>query len=284
MSDPDTLVIFDYSGTLSLEMSRFARPANLLRALEQSGLAALGVSGPDIFWEGIVNPTWVEGSTTSAGYERVMANRIAALGLASAASAGEAAAAAARFVASYLDRSGIAPGWRPLLTRLSRNPGVVVIIATDHYAEATARIGAQLGKWGIPAGPVAVAAPEGPEKTSGAPLQRRVIVANSADVGAWKTERAFWEVLKKKLPAGQVRRVLVVDDFGFNEAAGDDYGGEPAKIAARSEQTRATLGEVFRVDAQIIPFLVGGDQAEEERDARLIAETVLKVERFLEER
>ena len=29
MPQPDTLLIFDYSGTLSLEMPRFARPENL---------------------------------------------------------------------------------------------------------------------------------------------------------------------------------------------------------------------------------------------------------------
>ena len=151
MPQPDTLLIFDYSGTLSLEMPRFARPENLERALAETGLVALGVTGTEIFWEGIVNPTWVEGSTTQRGYKRVMAERIAALGLAPGASAGEIAAAASRFVESYLDHSRIAPDWRPLLTRLGGNPDVGVIVATDHYAEATGRIIAELKAWGIPA-------------------------------------------------------------------------------------------------------------------------------------
>ncbi|MBE0555684.1 MAG: hypothetical protein IH628_00495, partial [Proteobacteria bacterium] len=64
MPQPDTVLIFDYSGTLSLEMPRFARAENLRRALAETGLAAVGVTGPEIFWDEIVNPTWVEGSTT----------------------------------------------------------------------------------------------------------------------------------------------------------------------------------------------------------------------------
>ncbi len=151
MSHQDTLLIFDYSGTLSLEAPRFGQPENLLRALAETGLAALGVSTPEIFWGQIVNPTWVEGSTTQAGYKRVMAERIAALRLAPGASAEEIAAAASRFVDRYLDHSRIETDWRPLLTRLSENPNVTTIVATDHYAEATGRIIAELGAWGIPA-------------------------------------------------------------------------------------------------------------------------------------
>ncbi len=121
------------------------------RALAETGLAALGVTSPEIFWEEIVNPTWVEGSTTQAGYKRVMAERIAALRLAPGAPPRRSQAAASRFVESYLDHSRIDPRWRPLLARLSENPDVGVIIATDHYAEATGRIIDELGAWGIPA-------------------------------------------------------------------------------------------------------------------------------------
>ncbi len=290
MSQPDTLLIFDYSGTLSLEMPRFASPENLRRALTESGLAALGVTSPEIFWEGIVNPTWVEGSTTQAGYKRVMAERIAARGLAPGASPEEIAAAASRFVESYLDHSRIVPDWRPLLARLGENPEVGVIVATDHYAEATGRIIEELGAWGIPAVKIGAApACETPVLREAAvrsapSCNRPFFIANSADLGAWKADAAFWETVKAKLRQGKVERLLVVDDFGFNEAAGDTYGGETAKIARRREQTRATLEKVFRVEAEIIPFFLEKRQTGREAEsARVIAETALRIDRFLEQ-
>jgi hypothetical protein len=283
MSQQDTFLIFDYSGTLSLDMPRFARPDNLLRALTESGLATLGITNPEIFWEGIVNPTWVEGSTTQGGYKTIMAERIAALGLAPGTSAGETAAAASRFVESYLDRARIEPDWRPLLASLSENPDVGVIIATDHYAETTGRIIDELGAWGIPAvkiGAVPAFAPESEPYTL--PCRHPFFIANSADIGSWKVDARFWEILKAELRQDMVERLLVVDDFGFNEAAGDAYGGEATKIAARQERTRETLRKVFHVEAEIIPFFLEEEQTgRESQRARLIAETALRIERFL---
>ena len=285
MSTPETLLIFDYSGTLSLEAPRFARPENLLRALAETGLAALGVATTERFWEEIVGPTWVEGSTTQAGYKRVMAERIAALRLAPGTSAEEIAAAASRFVERYLDHSRIEPDWRPLLTRLSENPDITVIVATDHYAEATGRIIAALGAWGIPAVKIGTAPACSPEsKPCALPCRRPFFVANSADIGSWKVDARFWESLKAKLREDKVERLLVVDDFGFNEAAGDVYGGEPAKIARRREQTRTTLRQVLGVEAEIIPFSLEEKQKERtEESARLIAETALRIESFLKQ-
>jgi hypothetical protein len=290
MSQPDTLLIFDYSGTLSLEMPRFARPENLRCALTETGLTAVGVTGPEIFWEGIVNPTWVEGSTTQAGYKRVMAEQIAVLGLAPGASAGEIAAAASRFVESYLDRARIEPDWRPLLARLSENPDVGVIVATDHYAEATGRIIDELRAWGMPgvkagADPdCEIHVPQEATVRSAPPYPRPFFIANTADHGAWKADAIFWETLKAKLRQDKVERLLVVDDFGFNEAAGDAYGGDAAKIAARRERTRETLRKVFQVEAEIIPFFLEEEQTgREAQSARLIAETALRIDRFLEQ-
>jgi hypothetical protein len=283
MSTLSTLLIFDYSGTLSLGAPRFGRPDNLLRALTESGLAALGVTSPEIFWEKIVNPTWVEGSTTQTGYKRVMAGRIAELRLAPGASAEEIAAAASRFVESYLDHSRIETDWRPLLARLSERANVCVIIATDHYAEATEMIIAELGAWGIPAVKIETAPTCSPgSKPTALPCRRPLIIANSADVGSWKVDAGFWKSLKAKLHQDKIRRLLVVEDFGFNEAAGDGYGGEAAKIARRREQTQATLREVFGVEAEIIPFFLEAKQPEDaEEGARLIAETALRIEGFL---
>ena len=74
----EKLIIFDYSGTLSLEASLFARPDNLMKELEESGLKEFGIESPEIFWEQLVNPTWTEGSTTLVSYKKVLENQITA--------------------------------------------------------------------------------------------------------------------------------------------------------------------------------------------------------------
>ncbi len=294
---PEKLVIIDYCGTLSLEAPRFGRPENLFRALGESGLDALGVSTPEAFWQEIVDPTWVEGSTTAIGYARVMAERIAALRLAPDAPKTEIEAATARFVAMYLDSSGIDPHWRPILARLSAHPAVVTVIATDHYAEATEKITGCLDSWGIPAGKTGMGdpppSPPAPRDAL-AQLEGRIdrdfrrsprfFIANSADLGVWKESRRFWEILRSKLPPAPVRRILLIDDFGFNEAPGDSYG-ERVKVAARREKTVANLGETFQAVVEVAPFdLPGEDWGCEEAGARMIEKTATRIDAFLERR
>lgn len=267
------LVIFDYSGTLSLEAPRFGQPANLVRALAESGLFSLGVTTPEIFWEEIVGPTWIEGSTTAIGYKRVMAERIAALGLAPGATGAEITAAASRFVDRYLDHSRIDPHWRPLLEKLAGYPGAAVVIATDHYAEATETIIRYLHSWDIPAWK---AGEEAEPRLS--PLFL-FSVANSADIGFWKADRRFWEVLKSRFSLETVRSVLIIDDFGFNEDQGDSYG-EWARIEARQEKTFTVLGEVFQAGVEVIPFFLKGREREDAPALR-IAETGGRIGQFL---
>ncbi|MCX5837500.1 MAG: hypothetical protein NTW71_03140 [Deltaproteobacteria bacterium] len=301
------LVIFDYSGTLSLEAPRFGRPANLVRALVESGLYSLGVKTPEIFWEDIVGPTWIEGSTTAISYKRVMAERIAALGLAPGATGAEITAAASGFVNRYLDHSRIDPHWRPLLEKLTGDSGAAVVIATDHYAEATETIIRYLDSWNIPArksgeraepclpagngrrspfgqrhtttdekgGPV----PDSSENNRELSPPFLFSVANSADIGFWKADRRFWEVLKSRLPLETVRSVLIIDDFGFNEDQGDRYG-EWAGIEARQEKTVTVLGEVFQAEVEVIPFFLKGSEREDAPALR-IAETGGRIGRFL---
>lgn len=268
------LVIFDYSGTLSLEAPRFGRPANLVRALAESGLFSLGVTTPEIFWEKIVGPTWIEGSTTAIGYKRVMAERIEALGLAPGATGAEITAAASRFVDRYLDHSRIDPHWRPLLEKLTGYPGAAVVIATDHYAEATETIIRYLHSWDIPV-----------QKTKEGAGENRWLslfsVANSADIGFWKADRRFWEVLKSRFSLETVRSVLIIDDFGFNEEQGDSYG-ERARVEARQKETAASLQEIFQTSLTVIPFfLKSGERDRKEAGAQRIAETVRQIDRFL---
>jgi hypothetical protein len=275
---PEKLVIFDYCGTLSLEAPRFGRQENLLCVLEESGLSALGVSTPEAFWRDIVDPTWVKGSTTPIGYAQVMAERIASLRLALDATTGAIEAATSHFVALYLAASRIDPHWRPILAHLSRHPAAITVVATDHYAEATGEITGYLDSWDIPATKT-----ETGEK-SASPPESRFFVANSADLGVWKEDRRFWEILKSQLPLASVRRILLIDDFGFNEAPGDSYG-ERAKVLARREKTVTNLGETFQAAVEVARFdLPGEEWGCEEAGARLIEKTAAHIDAFLERR
>ena len=270
MNKPDKLVIFDYSGTLSPESPRFARPENLLRALEESGLFSVGVTTPEIFWEEIVGPTWIDGSTTAIGYKQVMAKRIETLGLAPGATVAEIAAASSRFVDRFLAHSRIDPHWRSLLERLTGCPGVAVIVATDHYAETTGTIIRYLHAWDIPA-------QKAGEMTG---YCVPIFVANSADIGFWKADRRFWEVLKSRFSLETVRSVLIIDDFGFNEAEGDIYK-EQSGIERRRIKTAAILGEVFQAGVEVIPFFLDSGESEGASALR-IAETGERIVRFLD--
>ena len=302
LCSPEKLVIFDYSGTLSLEAPRFARPVNLLSALAESGLAKLGVATPEAFWGEIVGPTWTRGSTTTTGYKRLMAERIEALGLAPDVAGAEIAEASSRFVDLYLDHSRIDPRWRPMLETLAGNPGACVVIATDHYAEATEAIVRHFGSWDILAQKADQRAesfahagdgsgtPLGPGRGNGRaksvmPQGSREVsslfIANSADIGFWKADRRFWEVLKSRLPLETIRSVLIIDDFGFNEEQGDSYG-QRARVEARQKETAASLREIFQTSLTVIPFfLKSGERDREEAGAQRIAETVRRIDLFI---
>jgi len=292
----EKLVIIDYSGTLSIEAPDFGCPGKLARALAESGLAAVGVTDADIFWEKIIFPTWDEGSRTTIGYARVIADRIAALHLPQPVRRNESAAscpqsavffsqvaeAAKRFVTMYLDHSRMDPLWRPLLEKLNADPKIVVVIATDHYAEATGAIIRYLSDWGIAATKAENIAGKPPvfSLPSGKHEKRErlnhVIVANSAELGFWKADRRFWEILKVQLP-GRFRSVLIVDDFGFNEAAANGYG-TPARVRERRLKTKALLREVFQIRVSTISFFFKKDEGDrKDARARKIRETVRRI-------
>ncbi|MBW2557670.1 MAG: hypothetical protein JRD69_02330 [Deltaproteobacteria bacterium] len=210
----EKLVIFDYSGTLSLDAVRFAEGDNLTGELEQSGLVGLGIADPETFWEEIVNPTWEEGSSTAIGYREVIFRRIKEVFF-PAVSDEEIRLSAARFVDSYLAHSPIDDRWHSILQKLSGDPSVVTVIATDHYAEATDYIVGFLKEMGI--GTISL------KEVSGATVSPGFVVANSADMGAYKVDPAFWEMVRTGLKLGAIKSVLIVDDFGINEEAGDSY-------------------------------------------------------------
>jgi len=153
---PDQLIIFDYSGTLSFEAAAFAKPENLQEELKKSGLWDLGIQTPNLFWEQVVNPTWQEGSTTPIGYKKIIDQQVKRLfpQISSTLSDDRIFQAVSLFVDRYLEHSRMDARWRPLLQSLSRKVGLCLVIATDHYAEATGAILNFLQAWDIPAQPL----------------------------------------------------------------------------------------------------------------------------------
>jgi len=279
--EPESLIVIDYSGTLSLEAPQFARPDHLLRQLDECGLSALGIDRPAVFWEEIVNPTWERGSTTAVGYASLLESRIREWRAGRGAGRTDdkaIAAAVALFVARYLAHSVIDPRWEPLLRWLTRVAGVLTVIATDHYAEATDAIIAHLKDRQVEGTALRDLMRQGWRKAS-------AVIANSADMGAHKADRMFWDRVGACLPLQAVRRVLVVDDFGAHEQTGDAYG-VPSRVAARHEKMAETLRSVFHVPVDVIDFIAvdaaSGGMDQEPFDA-LIGRTIAAIRDYLKE-
>lgn len=267
----DRLVALDFSGTLSRGAVLYGRAENLKRALQEAGLwsnvargSRTGENPLAFFWNEIVNATWEEGSTTGVGYRQLLAERLRQL-------AGDEGrdetlrARVSRFVDGYFRRSTIAGEWAPLLRELARRPTTVTVVATDHYAEATAHICDQLEGLGV------AAAPLGSGHNG-----ERILVANSADLGCHKSERAFWQKVKDEQGLDRPGRVVLVDDFGHNEAGGGVYG-QADSVVARKERTVAILEETFAAPVAVFPFfLEDGIEEEAQRPTyeRLVQEAI----------
>lgn len=245
----DKIIIFDYSGTLSLEAPLFAGPDSLMNHLEASGLRAFGIDSPHLFWEEIVNPTWMEGSTTKAGYKAVLQNRIISLLHPDPSDSLRAklASAAAAFVGRYFSRSRIDRRWAPILRKINTSPAVKAVVATDHYAEATPYIIKFLGDWQI-ASASAMDASFHAQATT-------FIVANSADLGVHKADPRFWQILKTHLHLDTIHDILIIDDFGYNEQGADRYR-EGYKVEARMEKTVLMLASIFSAAVQVFPMMI----------------------------
>lgn len=250
--EPQTLVIFDFSGTLSLSAVAFGQPERLQRHLEESGLAAIGIDTVERYWQGVVNPTWETASRSAAGFKSIAAEYIAAREI-SRTPRQTIDAALSKFVAAYLQYSSIDPQWQPLLAEIQQSQDMVGLIATDHYAEATLTIQEHLAALGIKTSPAS--------GLKGLPEQKGFIVANSADMGCLKAERHFWQTLQATCLPGHLKKVVLVDDFGLSEAAADGYA-QPDRIAKRIAATQKVLGEVLQVLPQIIPFQIAGEPAD----------------------
>ena len=258
---PDKLIILDYSGTLSLDAAAFSRSDNLIHHLQRSGLFAMGVNSAALFWE-IVNATWPKGSISRLGYKSVMQERIAELfPEKSLVKQAEASRSVANFVDSYFDHFRIDEHWRLILERLSSDKSVNVIIATDHYAEATDAIIKHFGQWNIPA------------VTLSADVKSNILVANSADLGMHKDQQQFWRKVNNVLRQNY-NRILLIDDFGQNEQQGDAYS-DSIKVNERRKTTVTILRAVFAVDVEVIAFT-----AQDKQIGVLIAETSARIDQF----
>jgi hypothetical protein len=276
---PHDLIIFDFSGTLSLGAVEFGRSENLVSVLAQSGLVALGVKSEAFFWDEIVYPTWVEGSTTHRGYKAVLVDRILALGLYTPGDPDPRATienAVTYLLDCYFDQCRIDLRWRSLLEELKSHPTVRIVIATDHYAEATPLIKERLSDWDLPAIAVNETAPEGINP---------FVVVNSSDIGFHKADQRFCQLIRDRLSAdGQV---LLVDDFGGNEDSSDPYGN-PEWVKMRQRETGRVLHDVFSGRVEIHSFIVDrselndGTVSDKDRLYGLyIARAVAHVESFL---
>lgn len=252
---PANLVVLDFSGTLSPGATRFGTPGRIADALRRSGLADLRFADPDAFWQVLVNPTWERGSTTRAGYATVLTDAaVAHLRERGDRPVDRAAIATAaqRFTERYLAASTISPAWHPWLQRLAALDHTTLVVATDHYAEATEHIVGELCTAGIPA--VALG---GAASVPGRTADRGVaLVANSADLGHHKQTRPFWAAVGQAV--GPIVRVVVVDDFGANEPDADAYS-ERDRVTRRREATVALLTDVFGATAVTIPLTHAGD-------------------------
>lgn len=258
----DKLIIFDYSGTLSLEAPVFSHSDNLIGNLRKSGLFELGVDNAKLFWE-MVNTTWEKGSTTAMGYRALMQEYIAELfPHEDDRRRAEISRSVGDFVDAYFDYSRIDEHWRMILQKLFLDKNTDVIIATDHYAEATNAIINHLARWGIQAMPLAAAAGS------------NFLVANSADLGAHKAQQQFWRKVDDVLQK-DYERILLIDDFGLNEQPDDAYR-DSIKANERRQMMLNILRAVFFADVESISFAVKDEQA-----GSVIAEMSAIINRFL---
>lgn len=239
------LVVLDFSGTLSPDAVRFAAPDRIVEELRRAGLWELGIDSTALFWEQVIDPSWHEGSTTTTSYLAVLSDAVAeVLRTRDRDVAREIIErCVGAFAVRYFACSTIAPQWRGYLTRVIGRGDTTVVVATDHYAEATAHIGAELATLGIASAPISDSLTDEP----------RVAVANSADLGCHKATARYWQAIGRTLGPHPVSCLVLIDDFGANEATGDTYA-DPAQVARRHAGASALLSEVFAVDPDVYPF------------------------------
>ncbi len=270
--DRSTLVIFDFSGTLSLGAVLFGKDKTIRQALHNSGLDDLGINDLETLWNELVEPTWEEGSTTQRGYVEVLTEQVERYLSKSGhkPEPGKIREAASHFVNSYFSYSLVDPRWAPAFEFLNSRKDTDTVIATDHYAEATGHIINELFKIDLKAAPLDQAL-----------RQERFFVATSADLGYHKSTKIFWDILGAFLGPGLYKQILLVDDFGFNEQE-DFYGGK-TKALDRRKKVTATLKEVFQTTLHTFPFFLEHSHKNSEGLSQSYLELIEKAHLFLKD-
>jgi hypothetical protein len=238
------LVLLDFSGTLSMGAVHFGSPENLSAALRKSGLGSLGVQNPTEFWSRCIAPFWNRGGTSYAGYTALLAE---ALEKEYAASPDEALKGAELFRELYFRASRIDDVWKPLLEFLGTSKKTMGTIVTDHYAEATGHIVKELAR--VDTQGISV------KESPGIP-QGFLGIANSADLGFFKEQKGFWEVLREQLPCSW-ENIFLVEDFGANEPLGDLYG-KFRRVLERRRKTGEHLRKAFQRSPKIYECSLSG--------------------------
>ncbi len=268
----NNLVIIDFSGTLSLGAVMFSRAGKLMQALQESGLTELGIKNPDLFWNELIGPTWEEGSTTAQGYVNTLTERLRELTAKQPepSSISRARSTVSRFADAYLAHSRIDSRWKPALGFLKNRDSTDTVVATDHYAEATAHIVNELAALGFAA-----------RSIGQNPREGEIAVANSADLGFHKSKKEFWSVLKSALGDKRYNRVLLIDDFGYNEQEEEVYGDKP-KVMARREDSAGMLKAVFQAELYIFSFFLKDPRAQTEDLEKVYGSLIEQAYAFLQ--
>lgn len=250
MNSKNFLFLLDFSGTLSLESVLFSRKEKLQKAFSNSGLSDLGLNNDSLFWKEIVNPTWIEGSTTSIGYKKLLSSKLQELGYANKAKADS---SASKFVDLYLKASTISKIWNPILNILKNNSNCTTIIITDHYAELTSSLMNRMELLGFPTVSI----------TSEMIRNYRFLIANSADIGFLKKTKKFWKYIHQKLFPNSYDLIFLIDDFGFNEVSQDDYSKQE-KVHTRKDIYCKLIKNQFQAPIRCFPFFISSIHSCEE--------------------
>lgn len=264
---PTKMVVFDYSGTLSLDAALFGKTDHLIQELKRSGLWQLGLNSLEIFWREILNPTWQEGSTSAKSYKQLMMERVAQFLDAQDDKISENTikSCVSKFVDGYLDHSQIAPEWKPLLSQFLASSDIIVVVATDHYLEVTEHIFNQLKGLGIDS--ISALKVKGVLHD-----HHKVFIANSADFGCRKSNREFWKKLKETLQIQTLSHLVLLDDFVSNERKGDRYVDQK-EITTRMNNIIELLSTVFVARIEVFPFILRHNSASKQDAYRELINT-----------
>ena len=241
------LIIFDFSGTLSIKTSWFGRKKSLINAFKASGLWDLGLRSVKMFWEKIISPTWYEGATTQIGYQTLLSNKILELGLMKKDQIDE---STQLFTEFYLNQSNIEKLWIPILKKLYNHPFVTLLVVTDHYAEITNHISNQFKRIGFTTTSLCISSLNNKQEIEGS-----ILIANSADMGCLKRSSVYWNQVKTVFSPKIFNQIIIIDDFGFNEAQEDKYS-DMNKIFKRMVSTLEGIQTLSFREIYCIPFFL----------------------------